>query len=67
VDSERGLRVCFLQRPTAKELLKHPFIKKAKKTSCLVDLIDRLRTWKSQGNHDSDSDDDEDANSKSAK
>eukprot|EP01132_Coremiostelium_polycephalum_P009183 gene9183-11257_t len=29
------------QRPTAKDLLKHKFIKSAKKTSCLTDLIER--------------------------
>eukprot|EP01097_Dermamoeba_algensis_P006185 TRINITY_DN3889_c0_g1_i1.p1 TRINITY_DN3889_c0_g1~~TRINITY_DN3889_c0_g1_i1.p1 ORF type:complete len:453 (-),score=109.98 TRINITY_DN3889_c0_g1_i1:695-2053(-) len=34
------------QRPTAKELLKTKFIKGAKKTSCLVELIERYRKWK---------------------
>lgn len=33
-------------RPTAKELLKYPFIKKAKKNSYLIDLIDRYKKWK---------------------
>ena len=28
-------------RPSAKELMRHPFIKKAKKNSYLMDLIDR--------------------------
>ncbi|GJQ82799.1 GckIII [Trypoxylus dichotomus] len=35
-------------RPTAKELLKYPFIKKAKKNSYLIDLIDRYKKWKLQ-------------------
>lgn len=34
------------ERPTVKELLKHPFIKKAKKTSSLTELVDRLARWK---------------------
>jgi len=33
------------ERPTAKELLKHRFIKGAKKTSCLVELIERRQRW----------------------
>jgi serine/threonine-protein kinase 24/25/MST4 len=50
------------QRPTVKELLKHKFIAKAKKTSYLVELIDRHRKWKEGGGKDdSDSDDDSDA------
>ncbi|XP_023035623.1 serine/threonine-protein kinase 24 [Drosophila willistoni] len=52
-------------RPTARELLKYPFIKKAKKNAYLIDLIDRFKKWKlSKGdeseteseNSDSDSD-----------
>jgi len=41
-------------RPTAKELLKFPFIRKAKKSSYLVDLIDRYKKWKSQRNDESE-------------
>eukprot|EP00047_Mylnosiga_fluctuans_P012356 m.25567 g.25567 ORF g.25567 m.25567 type:complete len:419 (+) comp4182_c0_seq1:1610-2866(+) len=33
------------QRPTAKDLLKHKFITKAKKNSYLLDLIDRRDKW----------------------
>lgn len=36
-------------RPTAKELLKHRFIKNAKKNSCLTDLIERYRRWRAEG------------------
>lgn len=43
-----------LQRPTAKELLKYPFIKKAKKNSYLIDLIDRYKKWKSQKGEESE-------------
>ncbi|KAJ3578747.1 hypothetical protein NPX13_g1813 [Xylaria arbuscula] len=32
-------------RPSAKELLKHPFIRKAKKTSYLTELIERHQRW----------------------
>lgn len=35
-----------LARPSAKELLKHRFIKNAKRTSYLTELIDRLNAWK---------------------
>jgi len=33
------------ERPTAKDLLKHRFIKGAKKTGCLVELIERRQRW----------------------
>jgi len=33
------------ERPTAKELLKHRFIRAAKKTSMLVELIERRQRW----------------------
>lgn len=44
----------MLQRPTAKELLKFPFIRKAKKNSYLVDLIDRYKKWKSSRSEESE-------------
>lgn len=37
------------QRPTAKELLKHRFIKGAKKTSYLTELIERHERWRVDG------------------
>lgn len=43
-----------LQRPTAKELLKFQFIRKAKKNSYLIDLIDRYKKWKSQRSEESE-------------
>lgn len=36
-------------RPTCKQLLENKFIKKAKKTSFLVDLIDKYRKWVDNG------------------
>ncbi|GAA5876357.1 hypothetical protein JCM1840_005999 [Sporobolomyces johnsonii] len=41
-----------LARPSAKELLKHRFIKSAKKTGYLVELIERLERWKAEGGAD---------------
>ncbi|CAH3842246.1 serine/threonine-protein kinase 26 isoform X1 [Pieris brassicae] len=41
-------------RPTAKELLKFQFIRKAKKNSYLMDLIDRYKKWKSQRSEESE-------------
>lgn len=48
-----------LQRPSAKDLLRHQFIRRARKTAFLQDLIDRYKRWKvERGNQeDSDSDD----------
>ncbi|EGG01260.1 uncharacterized protein MELLADRAFT_117822 [Melampsora larici-populina 98AG31] len=40
-------------RPTAKELLKHKFIKNSKKTSYLTELIERLERWKIEGGYNS--------------
>lgn len=45
-------------RPTAKELLKTPFIRKAKKNSYLIDLIDRYKKWRMVHNGDSGTDSD---------
>ncbi|UYV81001.1 STK24 [Cordylochernes scorpioides] len=43
-------------RPTAKELLKFPFIRKAKKNNYLMDLIEKYKRWKASGGGQSDSD-----------
>nr|CAG4651988.1 EOG090X09LE [Triops cancriformis] len=45
-------------RPTAKELLKHPFIRKAKKNSYVIDLIDRYKKWKVTRSEDSETESD---------
>lgn len=48
-------------RPTAKELLKHPFIRKAKKTAYLQELVDRFKNWRmAGGGRDSETDSDDD-------
>lgn len=47
-------------RPSAKELLKFPFIRKAKKNSYLIDLIERYKRFKATGGASvNDSDDSE--------
>jgi len=47
------------ERPTAKDLLKHRFIKGAKKTNCLVELIERRQRWlQVVGNQESEDEDD---------
>ncbi|KAI8495149.1 PREDICTED: serine/threonine-protein kinase 25-like [Branchiostoma belcheri] len=48
-------------RPTAKELLKHKFIRTAKKTSFLVELIETFKRWKAEGHGDSDSNSDDES------
>jgi len=46
------------ERPTAKDLLKHRFIKGAKKTNCLVELIERRQRWlQVVGNQESEDED----------
>lgn len=53
------------ERPTVKELLKHRFIKGAKKTSGLTDLIDRLARWRLViGNESGSSDEEETSKTK---
>ncbi|KAA0187231.1 Serine/threonine-protein kinase 25, partial [Fasciolopsis buskii] len=46
-------------RPTAHELLRHPFIKRARKNSILQELIERYRRWREEGSDEED-DSDED-------
>jgi len=51
------------ERPTAKELLKHPFIRRAKKTSYLTELIERYNRWSAtHKNDDEDSFEGDDGN-----
>ena len=45
------------ERPSARELLKHPFIKRAKKTTYLTELIERHERW--QVTHDREGSDTE--------
>ncbi|KAF8899232.1 kinase-like domain-containing protein [Infundibulicybe gibba] len=44
------------ERPTARELLKHKFVKMARKTSYLTELIDRHERWKAEGGERQDDD-----------
>ena len=47
------------ERPTAKELLRHPFIRRAKKTTYLTELIERHERWAAvHANRDSEDEDD---------
>lgn len=47
------------ERPSAKELLRHPFIRKAKKNTYLTELIERNERWQARhGNRSYEDDDD---------
>jgi len=48
------------ERPTARELLKHPFVRRAKKTTYLTELIERNERWQTlHGDHESDEESDD--------
>ena len=49
-----------LQRPTASALLKHPFIRRAKKNSVLIEFIERAAEYRARAEVSSDSDVDSD-------
>ena len=50
------------ERPTAKELLKHPFIRRAKKTTYLTELIERYERWQAvHGEENSEEEDEREA------
>ncbi|KAK3309793.1 kinase-like domain-containing protein [Chaetomium strumarium] len=42
------------ERPSARELLKHPFVRRAKKTSYLTELIERYNRWAATHKQDDD-------------
>ncbi|KAL8718306.1 MAG: hypothetical protein Q9225_004535 [Loekoesia sp. 1 TL-2023] len=51
------------ERPSAKDLLKHPFVRRAKKTTYLTELIERYERWQAvHGERESDSDEEEERN-----
>jgi len=54
------IKLTFFKRPTARDLLKHKFIRMAKKTSYLTELIERHERWRAEGGGKTD-DDDQDA------
>lgn len=55
------------ERPSAQDLLRHPFVRRAKKTTYLTELIERYERWQAvHGERESDSDDeDEETNENS--
>lgn len=53
-----NILIYILQRPSSKELLKFPFIRKSKKNSFLIDLIEKFKRYKAAGGGKSDSDSD---------
>ena len=59
VECMNGFRVVF-QRPTARELLNYAFIKRARKTTSLQDVVDRHNEWRKSRPPSDDSDEDDD-------
>ncbi|EKG14926.1 hypothetical protein MPH_07826 [Macrophomina phaseolina MS6] len=47
------------ERPSAKDLLRHPFVRKAKKTTYLTELIERHERWVARHGKDNDSESEE--------
>ncbi|KAL4954614.1 kinase-like domain-containing protein [Aspergillus filifer] len=47
------------ERPTARELLEHPFLKRAKKANYLTELIERYERWQAVSGNKNDDEDDE--------
>ena len=56
----RCLRKEPRERPSARELLKHPWVKKAKRTAYLTELIERHERWQATHREEKDRDDDDD-------
>ncbi|KAL8691291.1 MAG: hypothetical protein Q9218_003451 [Villophora microphyllina] len=55
------------ERPSAKDLLKHPFVRRAKKTTYLTELIERYEIWHAtHKDRDSDDEDDDEAEGRQA-
>lgn len=48
-------------RPTARDLLRHPFLRRAKRTTYLTELIERHERWVIEHGHTEEKDDDETA------
>jgi serine/threonine-protein kinase 24/25/MST4 len=57
----RCLRKEPRERPSARDLLRHPWIRKAKKTAYLTELIERHERWQATHREDKDYDDEDDA------
>lgn len=55
----RCLRKEPRERPSATELLKHPWLRKAKRTAYLTELIERHERWQATHREDRDHDEDE--------